>query len=69
MKKQRPIWVIVFGLLLSAYTAYVMMDVFVIKRTMQENVTEINLALFATATPTPLPPSRPAGSGTPTWTS
>ena len=65
MKKQRPIWVVVFGLLLSAYTAYVMMDVFVIKRPMQENVTEINLALFATATPTPLPPTptpNPGGS-------
>ncbi len=59
MKKQRPIWAIVFGLLLTAYTAYVMLDVFVIKRPMQENAGGINLALFAT-TVTPTPTKKPS---------
>lgn len=54
MKKQRPIWALVFTVVLIAYTVYVMMDVFVIKRPMQENATGVNLALFENMqTPTP----------------
>lgn len=54
MKKQRPIWALIFTVVLIAYTVYVMMDVFVIKRPMQENATGVNLALFENLqTPTP----------------
>ena len=54
MKKQKPVWALVFGFILAAYTVYVMLDVFVIKRPMQENATGMNLALFANqATPAP----------------
>ena len=69
--KQRPIWAIVFGLLLAGYTTYVMLDVFVIKRPMNTNATEINLSVFAmtpspTPTPTPSPTPEVTLSVTPT---
>ena len=60
MKKPRPIWAIVFGVLLCGWTAYVMLDIFVIVRPVQTNATEMNLSLFET-TPTaaPLPTATP----------
>ena len=32
MKKQKPIWAILFAVLLIGWTVYVMLDVFVIQR-------------------------------------
>ena len=71
MRKKRPIWAIVFGLLLAGYTTYVMLDVFVIKRPMQTNATEINLSLFATpsgavAEAKPTATSKPTATPVPT---
>ncbi|MBQ6105899.1 MAG: phosphodiester glycosidase family protein [Lachnospiraceae bacterium] len=65
MKKQRPIWAICFGLVLAAFTTYVMLDVFVIKRPLDTNATTINLALFATPTPPPTPSPTPSPAVTP----
>ncbi len=75
MKKQRPLWAVIFGLLLTAFTLYVMLDVFVIKRPIKENATEMNLSLFASITPknilqadtpTPSPTSTPSPIPSPT---
>lgn len=55
MKKPFPIGAIIFGLLLCAWTTYVMLDVFVIVRPMQTNATEMNLSMFASLTPSPTP--------------
>jgi len=78
MKKQRPYWGILFGLLLAAYTTYVMMDVFVIQRPMQENATAMNLSLFdaemltptctPSVAPTVAPTKAPDATPTPTLT-
>ncbi|MCR5086365.1 MAG: phosphodiester glycosidase family protein [Lachnospiraceae bacterium] len=71
MKRQRPIWAVVFGVLLTAYTVYAMLDVFVIKRPMKENATEVNLSVFdkfATATPTPSPTAAPVVTQAPNAT-
>ena len=66
MKKQRPIWALVFTVVLIAYTVYVMMDVFVIKRPMQENATGVNLALFENMqTPTPAVTPTPLAAPSP----
>ena len=66
MKKQKPVWAVAFGLILVAYTVYVMMDVFVIKRPMQENATGMNLALFENqGTPTPVATPSQVESPTP----
>ena len=66
MKKQRPIWALVFTVVLIAYTVYVMMDVFVIKRPMQENATGVNLALFENLqTPTPAVTPTPLAAPSP----
>ena len=46
MKKQKPIWAILFAVLLIGWTVYVMLDVFVIQRTFQDNATEMNLSMF-----------------------
>lgn len=65
MKKQRPIWAVVFGLLLVGYTTYVMLDVFVIRRPEQTNATDVNLAWFA-LTPSPTIVGRADPEATPT---
>ena len=66
MKKQRPVFAICFGLLLSAFTAYVMLDVFVIKRPLDTNATTINYALFEnTPSPSPTPSPTPTPDVTP----
>ena len=67
MKKPIPAWAIIFGVLLASYTAYVMLDVFVIRRPMQENATGMNMALFAlTPSPTPIAKTTPTPEPTAT---
>ncbi len=76
MKKPFPIGAIIFGVLLCAFTTYVMLDMFVIVRPMQTNATEMNLALFEnvatptdTPTPTPVTVKDPDATPTPEVTS
>jgi len=59
MKKQKPIWAILFAVLLIGWTVYVMLDVFVIQRTFQDNATEMNLSMFTSVAPTPSPTATP----------
>ena len=53
--KKRPVWAIIFGLLLAAFTAYLLLDMFVIRRTGQDNASEMNLSVFDGITPAVTP--------------
>lgn len=64
--RKNPVWAISFGLLLTWFTLYVVFDVFIFARPMQENATAMNLAMFegVQQAETSLPePQEPADDG------
>ncbi|MBR6114495.1 MAG: phosphodiester glycosidase family protein [Oscillospiraceae bacterium] len=63
MKKH--LWTIVYGLLLTAFTAYIALDTFVLSSAYQTGATEMNTAMFAPAETAVTPAPAPEATATP----
>ncbi|MBR6102223.1 MAG: phosphodiester glycosidase family protein [Ruminococcus sp.] len=58
-KRRRIPWVFCYGVLLAAFTGYVMLDTFLIPRAETENAAEMNMSLFENEEPAALSSATP----------
>lgn len=53
-KKHKRLWLAVYGTALTAFTAYVMLDTFMLPRVISSGATEMNMSLFDGIEPSPV---------------